>query len=290
VAQEKMGKVHLPGMRRHVRTFRHKAHVAKRAGFGDLGKILGLHAFDVFARIVVDQFEETREGIAKIEAAPAAMTDLEDPAHLGVELGGIVKFLVSPCDRMASWASRLPSRDMTDKRIQFDKSRKGGGSGSKRADPRFRKFSLFETYLSSAARAFWNRPAWLFSAFAKSRTSRRFVEAFLARGPRHARYMSVYSWVSPAIAEARFLSVGPIGFPVAGSQPLRGIPDGRGRAGLAFRGGAENDGHINCSLLHRLLRKIEIAADWPGIRRRRRLFKLFSVLLPWRDAMGFSFA
>ena len=101
VAQEKMGKVHLPGMRRHVRTFGHEAHVAKRAGFGDLGEILGLYAFDVFGRIVVDQLEQTREGIAKIEAAPAAMTDLEDPAHLGLEPGRIVKFLALPCDRMA---------------------------------------------------------------------------------------------------------------------------------------------------------------------------------------------
>src|SRR3977135_544194 len=76
----------------------------------------------------------------------------------------------------------------------------------------------FETYLSSAARAFWNRPAWLFSAFAKvsnqsaisSKPSWRAVRAMPG-------YMSVYSCVSPAIAEARFLSVGPIGLPVAGS-------------------------------------------------------------------------
>ena len=37
---------------------------------------------------LVDQVEETRKGIAEIEAAPAAVTDVEDPAQLRVDLVG----------------------------------------------------------------------------------------------------------------------------------------------------------------------------------------------------------
>ena len=41
---------------------------------------------DIFVRTGIDQIEQAREGIAQIEAAPAAMTDVEDAAHLRVEL------------------------------------------------------------------------------------------------------------------------------------------------------------------------------------------------------------
>jgi len=96
-----MRKVHLPRMRRHVGTFGHEAHIAKRAGFGDLGEILGLYAFDIFGRIVVDQIEEARKGIAKIEAAATAMTNIEDPAHLRVQFYRIGEVGTVPVDDMA---------------------------------------------------------------------------------------------------------------------------------------------------------------------------------------------
>src|SRR4051812_21606588 len=73
-----------------------------------------------------------------------------------------------------------------------------------------------------AFRAFWNRLAWERSAFANvpnqsaisSKPSSRAVRAMPG-------YISVYSWVSPATAAARFLSVEPIGRPVAGRFHLR---------------------------------------------------------------------
>ena len=50
------------------------------------GKFFALHAIEFFGRTVVDQVEQAREGVAQIEAAAAAMTDIEHPAHFGVEL------------------------------------------------------------------------------------------------------------------------------------------------------------------------------------------------------------
>ena len=77
------------------------------------GKIFAFHAVQFFRRAVVDQVEQAREGIAQIEAAPAAVTDVEHPAHLGVELLGIVKS--GSCRHAIGsrvGASRLPSRDI----------------------------------------------------------------------------------------------------------------------------------------------------------------------------------
>ena len=49
----------------------------------------------------IDQIEQAREGIAEIEAAPAAVTDVEDAPHLGVELLGVGEVGIAPVDRVA---------------------------------------------------------------------------------------------------------------------------------------------------------------------------------------------
>src|ERR1700736_3353600 len=82
---------------------------------------------------------------------------------------------------------------------------------------------LFELFAwnhldQSASSAFWKRPACDFPALASvsnqsaisSKPSWRAVRAMPG-------YMSVYSWVSLAIAALRLSPVGPIGLPVAGS-------------------------------------------------------------------------
>src|ERR1700732_2704886 len=82
---------------------------------------------------------------------------------------------------------------------------------------------LFELFAwnhldQSASSAFWKRPAWDFPALARvsnqsaisSKPSWRAVRAMPG-------YMSVYSWVSLAIAALRLDPVGPMGRPVAGS-------------------------------------------------------------------------
>src|SRR3546814_6228066 len=72
---------------------------------------------------------------------------------------------------------------------------------------------------SIASKVFWNLPAWLFSAFASvsnqsaisSKPSSRAVRAIPG-------YMSVYSWVSPAIADFRLELVSPIGILVRSEE------------------------------------------------------------------------
>ena len=63
-------------------------------------EIFRLQTFDIFVRIVVDQIEQARKGIAQIETAPATMADVEDAPHLGIELFGVVEFVIPPIDRM----------------------------------------------------------------------------------------------------------------------------------------------------------------------------------------------
>ena len=85
VAQHQMREIDVPVVRRHVGALGHEAHVAERAGLLDLGVVLLLHAVDLAGRAVVDQVEQPREGIAQVEAAPAAVADVEDPLHLRFE-------------------------------------------------------------------------------------------------------------------------------------------------------------------------------------------------------------
>src|SRR6266567_1734090 len=75
----------IPFLRRHIGALGHEAHVAERAGLFDLGVVLLLHAVDFAGRAIVDQVEQPREGIAQVEAAPAAMADVKNPLHLRCE-------------------------------------------------------------------------------------------------------------------------------------------------------------------------------------------------------------
>jgi len=100
VPQHQMGKIEIEGMRRHVGALGHEAHVAQRAGFHDAREIFRLHAFH-FVWAGVDQIEQTRKGITQIETAPAAVTDVEDAAQLGVEFCGVGEIFRAPIDRMA---------------------------------------------------------------------------------------------------------------------------------------------------------------------------------------------
>src|SRR5204862_1115771 len=82
MAQYEVREVDVPGVRRHVWALGHEAHVAERAGLFDFGVSLLRHAVDLAGRTRVDQVEQPREGIAEIEAAAAAVTDVEDALHL----------------------------------------------------------------------------------------------------------------------------------------------------------------------------------------------------------------
>ena len=99
--QQQMRKIELERMRRHIRTLGHEAHVAQRAGFGDLGEFLAGNAVQFFGGRGVDHVEQAREAVAQIEAAPAAVTDVEHPPHLRVQLHRICEIRILPVDRMA---------------------------------------------------------------------------------------------------------------------------------------------------------------------------------------------
>jgi hypothetical protein len=101
IPQHQMGEVEIEVVRRHIRAFGHVAHVAQRAGIDDR---LELFRFDVvnFARLGgVDHVEQAGETVAQIEAAPAAMADVEYPAQLGIQLRLVIEIRILPVDGMA---------------------------------------------------------------------------------------------------------------------------------------------------------------------------------------------
>ncbi len=105
-----MREIERPFVRRHVGHLVMKHMSQSVQASSTCGVVLLLHAIELAGRTVVDQVEQTREGIAKIEAAAAAVTDIEDALHLLFE-----RLLVPEpgfCQSRA-WrigASRLPSR------------------------------------------------------------------------------------------------------------------------------------------------------------------------------------
>src|SRR5207248_57504 len=215
-----MGKIEVEGVRRHVRAFGHETEIAERAGLDDGGEVLALHPLDFAAGRSIHQIEQPGKAVAEIEAAPAAMTDIEDPAHLRIELGGIGELRIRPGKRVAggrveaAFGHRfVPSKVRSPIAAP---SAEQGGEGRK-GDEAVRPWEP-KPGDQSVSNAFWKRPAWDFSALARvsnqsaisSKPSERAVLAMPG-------YMSVYSWVSPAIEALRLASVAPIGSPVAGS-------------------------------------------------------------------------
>ena len=84
-------KVHVPGVRRHVRTLRHEAHVAQVAVIDDLPVVFFVHTVELAGLGLVDQVEERRKRVAEIEAAAAAVADVEDPLEFLVECALVVE-------------------------------------------------------------------------------------------------------------------------------------------------------------------------------------------------------
>src|SRR5690606_19874039 len=69
-------------MRRHVRALRHVAHVAEVTVIDHIPVDLLVDGIELSGRRFVDRIEERREGVAKAEAAPTAVTDIEDALEL----------------------------------------------------------------------------------------------------------------------------------------------------------------------------------------------------------------
>src|SRR5262249_9514244 len=154
--------------------------------------------------LLVDQAEEGRERVAVLEAETTPVTDLEGALHLLGERGRIP---VLGFRRVVGEAVGRPIGDGG-----FAGHDEYGGRGARRtaAPP-------IAAYFTDS-RNFENRPACDFSALARVSN-----QSAISPNPSWRAvlaipgYMSVYSWVSPATAEARFLTVSPIGLSVAGS-------------------------------------------------------------------------
>ena len=95
-----MWEIQVEFMGRHVGALDHEAEVAERATVDDLAEAGAIHQIELAGFGFVDQVEQRREGVAKIEAAPATVTDVEDAAQLRVDLLGVGEVLVSPVDGM----------------------------------------------------------------------------------------------------------------------------------------------------------------------------------------------
>jgi len=99
-AQHEVREVQVEFVRRHVGAFDHEAHVAQRAGVHDLLEVGAVDRIELAGLGLVDQVEQRREGIAEVEAAPAAVTDVEDPAQLRLDLVRVGEVRIPPVDGM----------------------------------------------------------------------------------------------------------------------------------------------------------------------------------------------
>ena len=59
-----------------------------------------LYAVQFLRRRFIHQVEQPGKRVAQREAAAAAVADVEDPLHLLLDRGGIIKFRILPGDRM----------------------------------------------------------------------------------------------------------------------------------------------------------------------------------------------
>src|SRR5262249_38068364 len=99
------------------------------SGFLDVGVRLLRHAVDLAARAVVDQVEQAREGIAEIEAAPAAVADFEDPLHLLLERLLIPEPRALPVQGETGWGFEAAFAHGSD-RSSIGRMKKGDPPGS----------------------------------------------------------------------------------------------------------------------------------------------------------------
>src|SRR6185312_17073642 len=100
------------------------------------------------------------KGITQIEAAAAAMADVEDAPHLFIQLGGVGEIRILPFDDLAR--GRVEAA-FAGHAISVLNS----GKKNSRAEIRAAVSSKTANYLPSPSSAFWKRPAWDFSALAR---------------------------------------------------------------------------------------------------------------------------
>ena len=101
VAQHQMREIQVEFVRWHIGALGQEAHVAQRAGIHDRLEIHRADGIQLTRFGFVDQVEQPGEAVAQIEAAAAAMADVENPAQLLVELRLVIEIRVGPGQRVA---------------------------------------------------------------------------------------------------------------------------------------------------------------------------------------------
>src|SRR3546814_19857255 len=115
VEQHEVREVEVEVMGRHIGAAHHEAHVAEGAGIDHRLVVGPVDAVELAGRRLVDQVEEARKGIAEIEAAPAAVADVEDALALRVQLLPFIEVRIVPL----STADRRVGKEW----VRTDKSR-----------------------------------------------------------------------------------------------------------------------------------------------------------------------
>src|SRR6185437_694860 len=165
---------------------------------------------------LVDQVEQGRKRVAQADAAAAAVADVEHPLHFGVQCLLIHEFRIEPVQRVPGRRLQVAFALFVDQ----VHDQPPGGRGQSAFSPG-RKGTLTPIRGSRQPRS----PSALVKRFACERSALARVSnqsAISSKPSSRAAftmpgYMSVYSWVSPAMADLRLLAVSPNGKPVAGS-------------------------------------------------------------------------
>ena len=98
--QHQVRKVHVPLVRRDVRTLRHEAHVAQVAVIDDLPVVRLRDPVHLHGRGLVDQIEQGGESMAEVEAAAAAVADVVHPLQLREQGVFVLELRALPVERM----------------------------------------------------------------------------------------------------------------------------------------------------------------------------------------------
>ena len=104
-----MGKVQRPLVRWKIRTLGLCAQITQEALVDDFAVIGFVYAINLEGVGFVDEIEERGEGIAEANAAAAAMADIEDSFHFGMQGCLVVELWVFQSRGARFGACRLPS-------------------------------------------------------------------------------------------------------------------------------------------------------------------------------------
>ena len=99
--QHQMREIQVPGMRRHIGAFGDVTDVAQIALVDHLGVILLVDTIDLTGLALIHQIEQGGKGSAQRHTTAAAVTDVEHPLHLVIELVLVIEVRVIPVQRMS---------------------------------------------------------------------------------------------------------------------------------------------------------------------------------------------